>query len=56
MLRALGREEVESVVADFGQVEVRCEFCSRAYRFDAVDCAGLYTGPGHAGSGPAGVH
>jgi len=56
MLRALGREEVESVVADFGQVEVRCEFCSRAYRFDAVDCAGLYAGPGHAGSGPTGVH
>jgi molecular chaperone Hsp33 len=45
MLRALGREEVDSMVAEFGQVEVRCEFCSRAYRLDAVDCAALFTGP-----------
>jgi molecular chaperone Hsp33 len=42
MLRALGRDEVDSVLAEFGQVEVRCEFCSRAYRYDAVDCAALF--------------
>ncbi len=42
MLRALGREEVDSVLAEFGQVEVRCEFCSRAYRFDAVDVGTLF--------------
>jgi len=47
MLRSLGRAEVESVLAEFGQVEVRCEFCSRAYRLDAVDCAALF-GPGGA--------
>jgi molecular chaperone Hsp33 len=46
MLRALGRDEVDSVIAEFGQVEVRCEFCSRAYRLDAVDCAALFSGPG----------
>jgi molecular chaperone Hsp33 len=46
MLRALGRAEVDSIVAEFGQVEVRCEFCSRAYRLDAVDCAALFVGPG----------
>jgi molecular chaperone Hsp33 len=51
MLRALGRQEVDSVVGEFGQVEVRCEFCSRAYRFDAVDCAALFTAP--AGPLPA---
>ena len=54
MLRALGREEVDSVLEEFGQVEVRCEFCSRAYRFDAVDAAALFApgGDTHAG----GVH
>ena len=53
MLRALGHAEVDSIVAEFGQVEVRCEFCSRAYRLDAVDCAALFVGPGPA---PTGVH
>ena len=56
MLRALGQSEVESVVEEFGQVEVRCEFCSRAYRLDAVDCAALFTGRSTPpGTGPA-VH
>ncbi|HET9694412.1 MAG TPA: Hsp33 family molecular chaperone HslO [Steroidobacteraceae bacterium] len=59
MLRALGQAEVESMVEEFGQVEVRCEFCSRAYRLDAVDCAALFrrpvTAPSTTDSGPA-VH
>jgi molecular chaperone Hsp33 len=42
MLRSLGREEVDSVLAEFGQVEVRCEFCSRSYRFDVVDATALF--------------
>jgi molecular chaperone Hsp33 len=42
MLRALGREEVDSVIAEFGQVDVRCEFCSRSYRYDVVDAAALF--------------
>ncbi len=54
MLRSLGREEVDSVLEEFGQVEVRCEFCSRAYRFDAVDCAALFA-PG-ADAHRGGVH
>jgi molecular chaperone Hsp33 len=56
MLRALGRVEVESVLAEFGQMEVRCEFCNRAYRLDAVDCAALFArGAPPASAGP-GVH
>jgi molecular chaperone Hsp33 len=56
MLRSLGQPEVESVIAEFGLVEVRCEFCSRAYRLDAVDCAALFIGPANPpGPGPA-VH
>jgi molecular chaperone Hsp33 len=42
MLRMLGREEVEGIVAERGSVEVRCEFCNHAYEFDLVDCAGLF--------------
>jgi molecular chaperone Hsp33 len=37
MLRALGAEEVRSVLAEQGKVEVRCDFCNRAYVFDPVD-------------------
>jgi len=56
MLRSLGRAEVDSVLEEFGQVEVRCEFCSRAYRFDAVDCAVLFAGDQQAPPGVSGVH
>lgn len=54
MLRSLGRGEVESVLAERGNVEVRCEFCSRAYRFDAVDVGALFKEA--ARSGGAGLH
>lgn len=37
MLRALGADEVRSVLAEQGKVEVRCDFCNRAYVFDPVD-------------------
>ena len=42
MLRGLGREEVDSIVRERGEVEVGCEFCGRQYRFDAVDAAALF--------------
>ncbi|MDA8094730.1 MAG: Hsp33 family molecular chaperone HslO [Betaproteobacteria bacterium] len=42
MLRMLGREEVEAIIAEQGQVDVRCEFCNRGYAFDAVDAAQLF--------------
>lgn len=37
MLRMLGHDEVRGVIAERGEVEVRCEFCNRRYAFDAVD-------------------
>jgi molecular chaperone Hsp33 len=37
MLRSLGADEIRSVLAERGEVEVRCDFCNRAYRFDPVD-------------------
>jgi molecular chaperone Hsp33 len=42
MLRGLGREEVESILAEQGQVEVGCDFCGAQYRFDPVDAAQIF--------------
>ncbi len=43
MLRGLGREESESLIAERGQVEVGCEFCAQQYHFDAVDVGEMFT-------------
>ena len=45
MLRMLGRDEVESLLAERGEVKVDCEFCNQAYAFDAVDAARLFIPP-----------
>jgi len=45
MLRSLGREEVESILAEQGQVDVGCEFCGAQYRFDPVDAAQVFMQP-----------
>ena len=42
MLRGLGPDEVDSIIAERGEVEVGCEFCGRQYRFDAIDAATLF--------------
>lgn len=42
ILRALGEAEVRGVLAEQGRVEVRCEYCNRAYRYDAVDVAAVF--------------
>jgi molecular chaperone Hsp33 len=42
MLKMLGREEVESALADLGQLGINCDFCGKHYGFDAVDCAQLF--------------
>ena len=46
MLRALGREESDSLIAERGEVEVGCDFCGLQYRFDAVDVGEMFTPPG----------
>jgi molecular chaperone Hsp33 len=50
MLQSLGYEEVQSILTEQGVVEVRCDFCNRAYQFDAVDVGKLFA----AGLAPAG--
>ncbi len=43
MLKMLGREEIESALADLGELDIDCDFCGQKYGFDAVDCAQLFT-------------
>ncbi|MBQ1764389.1 MAG: Hsp33 family molecular chaperone HslO, partial [Aquincola sp.] len=44
MLKSLGREEIDSILAERGtNVEVGCEFCGLQYHFDRVDVGGLFT-------------
>jgi molecular chaperone Hsp33 len=55
MLQGLGEAETRSVIAERGEVEVRCDFCNRAYVFDAVDVAQLFKSDVAADSGSS-VH
>lgn len=45
VLRALGEEEVQTVLHEQGKVTVTCEFCQRPYEFDAIDVAQLFLPP-----------
>ena len=55
MLQGLGAAETRSVLAERGEVEVRCDFCNRAYVFDAVDVAQLFNA-GVASDSGSSVH
>jgi molecular chaperone Hsp33 len=48
MLRALGADEIRSVLTERGSVEVRCDFCNRAYQFDPVDVEHIFSVGSHA--------
>ena len=37
MLRLLGMQEVESILAELGKIDVNCDFCNKKYVFDALD-------------------
>lgn len=43
MLRMLGYDEVRSILAERGTVEVGCEFCGQSYRFDRWDAERVFT-------------
>ena len=45
MIVGLGVEEAQSILAERGDIEVVCEFCSQQYRFDPVDAAALFIDP-----------
>lgn len=42
MIRGLGREEADSILAERKEIEVTCDFCGLKYRFDAVDAARIF--------------
>lgn len=52
MLLTLGRDEVDEVLAEFGTVQVNCEYCNARYEFDPVDVAQLFN-VGSAAGGTA---
>ena len=45
MLRSLGVEEAESILAERNEIEVGCEYCGQQYHFDAVDAAQIFVAP-----------
>jgi molecular chaperone Hsp33 len=55
MLRMLGPDEVQSVLAEQGVAEVTCEFCNHQYRFDKVDAEQVFASSVALG-GSASVH
>ena len=55
ILQSLGDQELQSLLKERGDVEVRCEFCNRAWTFDAVDVAGLFSA-GASPQTPRGLH
>ena len=42
IIQGLGREEVESIVAEQGQLAMDCQFCSQQYIFDASDVQDIF--------------
>jgi len=57
MLKMLGRTEVESALAELGELAIDCDFCGQHYAFDKVDCAQLFAteNPGDATQPASGV-
>jgi molecular chaperone Hsp33 len=55
MLQGLGEAETRAIIAERGAVEVRCDFCNRAYVFDAVDVERLFNA-GASSDGGGRVH
>jgi len=56
MLVSLGQQEVDAILAEQGQVEVTCDFCSRRYRFDPVDARLLFTSGAATEADPSQPH
>ena len=46
MLLSLGVDEVQTIVAEQGKVEITCEFCGRQYLFQPTEVQALFTAAG----------
>jgi molecular chaperone Hsp33 len=56
MLKSLGREEAESILAERADIEIACDFCGTQYRFDAVDVGELFAPPTSQAGSSANLH
>ncbi len=56
MIRSLGTDEVASILAERGEVEVGCDFCGEQYRYDAVDAAHIFTSAEAQPPAPSSLH
>ena len=56
MLKNLGRDEAESILAEREDVEIGCDFCGTQYRFDAVDIGALFAPGSNPAAAAPGVH
>jgi molecular chaperone Hsp33 len=56
MIRGLGEEEAQGILAERGEIDVSCDFCGQHYRFDAVDAAQIFTSPGDRPPGSSTMH
>ena len=56
MLRGLGADEVNGIVAEHGVVEIGCDFCGTQYHFDAVDVGAMFAPPAGQAPGSARVN
>ncbi|MFL6651132.1 MAG: Hsp33 family molecular chaperone HslO, partial [Sulfurifustaceae bacterium] len=45
VLRMLGKNQIDSILEERGNVDVDCEFCGAHYEFDSIDAAQLFTVP-----------
>ncbi len=54
-LHALGEEELNSILAEQGKIEVNCEFCGAHYKFDPIDIANALN-EDHVSSSPDTLH
>lgn len=42
VLLQLGKEEIETLARESGEISVQCEFCNQSYNFDLVDVSALF--------------
>jgi len=50
VVRMLGEDELKNLLAEQGHVELKCEFCNRAFRYDDVQVAAILRGTPQASS------
>ena len=40
----ISKDEIDSIIAEQGQVEMGCEYCNTQYRFDSIDIEAIFAG------------